>query len=281
MSDDAPIEVEHVLGPYRLVVATAFGPRLTSLTLDGDGDLFAHLADSAVIHGPAGDFHLRGGHRLWAAPEVPDITYAPDDHPCEVSLSKDGLTVAAPPDAVGLAKRISVAVSGEDLVVDHQITNTGTRSMIVAPWAITQLGLGGTALLPLASDDGAGGLQADRSLILWPYTRLSDPRIRGLDHAVAISATAGPRLKLGSGPHPRRLGYLADGFLFLKAIEESDDPVPDRGAVGQVFVAGEFCELESVGRLTTLEAGASVAHRERWRLLPCPDLPAAIREVEA
>ena len=96
-----------------------------------------------------------------------------------------------------------------------------------------------------------------------------------------ITAAAGPRLKLGSGPAPGRLGYLLDGHLFTKAVTAAGDGErrPDRGAVGQVFVDDRFCELESVGPLTDLEPGATGSLVERWELAPCRDLAEAERRV--
>ena len=60
----------------------------------------------------SGTYRFHGGHRLWAAPEVPAITYAPDDHPCAVTTGDDGLTIRAPVDAAGLIKDVSVESRG-------------------------------------------------------------------------------------------------------------------------------------------------------------------------
>ncbi|HJR91937.1 MAG TPA: hypothetical protein VJ938_05820 [Acidimicrobiia bacterium] len=267
MSDDAP--VEHALGNYRIALASAFGPRITGLTVDGEGDLLARPPQAA--------FH--GGHRLWAAPEIPEITYAPDDQPCTLSLETGRVTATGPPDGAGFSKRISVGLDGASLLVEHELTNATATPRRVAPWAVTQLKLGGTALLPVGSRDDTGDLQADRSVVLWPYTRLNDPRLVWLDGGVAVTATPGGKLKVGSGPHPARLGYYKDGFVFVKEVGAVDGPWPDRGAVGQVFTNEVFCEVESVGALMTLGPGETATHRERWRLLPCPDLDAARQEL--
>ena len=271
--------VEHVIGPYRITAATAFGPRLLDLSIDGTGDLFARLPADVVIAHVAGDFHFRGGHRLWAGPERPPITYAPDDHACVVTTEVDSLTVEAPPDAAGLIKRLDVSLTDGGLSVDHRLTNGGADELRVAPWAITQFALGGTAILPLGAATDPDALQPDRCLVLWPYTRLTDHRISWSDKSVAIDASPGPRLKLGSGPNPRRLGYLRDGLLFMKEIEAAIGDYPDRGAAGQVFVAEQFCELETVGLLSLLAPGDTAAHRETWQLMPCADLDAAHRLV--
>lgn len=264
----ATVTVE--IGDYRVGAAADFGPRVTDLRLGESPNLLAVLEDDVAIEHPTGLFRFRGGHRLWAAREVPAITYAPDDHACSVENLARAIVITGPPDAAGLAKRITVA--GEDgmLRVDHAIENLGDSTLEIAPWSITQFPLGGLALLPLGGTTSPGNLQASGRLVTWPYTSLIDPRLRWRDAGVTIEARQGPALKMGSGPSPRHLGYLREGWLFTKQIPRAQPgEYPDHGAVGQVFTGESFCELESVGPLTLLEPGRSVWHREHWVVAPC------------
>lgn len=266
--------MEATLGPYHLGIATEFGPRITSLRLDGGPEVLAQLGpDDALTH-DTGRYVFRGGHRLWAAPEVPAITYASDDHVCEVSETGGVVTVLAPPDDAGLIKEITISFDGESLVVDHRIT--GAVVDAVAPWAITQLPLGGTALLPLV---GTGDTRAaDRYVVLWPYSSFDDQRVSVGNDLLELEARPGPELKFGAGPSPGRLGYVKDGLVFLKEVEPARDrDVPDFGAVGQVYVGQGFCELESVGELTDLSEGGTASLVERWMVLACADLDSAIQ----
>ena len=270
------------LGPYTVAAATGFGPRLLSLSHKDGPEMFAHLADDAVIEShPGGEvYRLHGGHRLWAAPEVPSITYAPDEHACDVVTGPDTISIAAPTDRAGLAKRLVISLDGDRLVVDHYLTNRRNEPLAIAPWGISQLRLGGTALLPVAPAATDDDLLADRSLVLWPYSNLGDPRLSLTEHAVVAEATPGPRLKLGSGPNPGQLGYLFEGFLFTKQVTPATTGTyADRGAVGQVFIDEICCELESLGPLTTVETDATIAHTEVWEVSPCPDLAEARRRV--
>ena len=267
------------IGPYRLEAATGFGPRLTGLRRDEGPELFARLGEDVAIELPdSGTFRFHGGHRLWAAPEVPAVTYSPDDHSCVVSTGDDELTITAPADAAGFVKGISVRRDGDRLAVDHRITNAGSGPASIAAWAITQFRLGGSALLPIGPSTAGDRLQADRSVAIWPYTTLNDPRLSWQQRAAVIEAIAGPRFKLGSGPSPGRLGYLIDRQLFTKEIAPAGaGAYADRGAVGQVFVDDSFCELESVGPIVELEPGSSVDHREFWEITECADLDTAYR----
>lgn len=267
--------MEASLGPYHLEIATDFGPRITSLRLGEGPELLARLGPGSVLRHDAGIYTFRGGHRLWASPELASITYASDDHPCEVSATADMLTVSAPADAAGLVKEVSVSPDGASLVLEHRITSAETRVGPLAPWAITQFPLGGTALLPFAGDDSASS--ANRYLVLWPYTSVEDRRVRFGDEVLELEASSGPELKFGVGPAPGRLGYFREGLLFIKDIESATDRlVPDFGAAGQVYVGHEFCELESVGALADLSNGGQAVLRERWTVVDCGDVDEAI-----
>jgi hypothetical protein len=276
-------EARFDLGDYRVVIATAFGPRL--LAFDhrlGRGPLVRLDDRVALDGGPDGPYRMRGGHRLWAAPELPEVTYATDDEPCEVVEEPGGVTVGGPTDAAGLRKTIRLRAAEDAVVVEHELSNAGPSAARVAAWAITQVRLGGIAMCPLLGN-GNGGLQADRSLVLWPYTDPSDQRITYRPDGVSIEAAPGPALKLGAGPRPGALGYLLDGRLFTKTVagEQPDAEYPDRGAVGQIYLNERFCELESVGPLTDLGPGESITHTEVWQLQPCEDPDTAHRLVIA
>lgn len=265
------------LGPYSIAAATTFGPRLVSLRYRHGPELFARLSDEVLIaHPDSGTYRFRGGHRLWAAPEVPAITYASDEHPCAVTTEDDGLAIAAPVDPAGLVKKVNVSLEGERLVVEHHLTNAGLRPLTVAVWGITQFRLGGAALMPIGSGVVHDPFQADSSLVIWPYTDLTDQRLSWRRQTAIVAGTPGPAFKIGSGPDPGRIGYLFARHLFIKEVlPAGTGRYIDRGAVAQVYVENSFCELESVGPSATLDPGSSVSHREIWEVTECADLAAA------
>ena len=197
------------------------------------------------------------------------MTYAPDDHPCVVIEAETSVHLAGPVDIAGLEKSMTVSLDGDRLLVDHRLTNARDEPRTVAPWAITQLRLGGVADLSIGNLDPVG-LQADRTLVLWPYTDLTDPRLSFRSDRVQIQGTPGPALKLGSGPDPGQLSYALDGWCFSKRLEPTaGGQFADRGAVGQIFVKDSFLELETLGPLTVLERGQSADHREIWEIAKC------------
>ena len=273
--------VEIELGNYRIRVATAFGPRVLGLSHHDGPELFASLSPDAVIDRPdSGVYRFRGGHRLWASPEIPEITYAPDDEPCSVVTSTDRVAIVGVADRSGLVKGIDVTLAEERLLVHHVLTNSGSEPIEVAPWAITQLRMGGVAIIPVSGESDEYGLSASSSLLLWPYTDLTDPRVTWDRGGLLVRAEAGPPFKVGTGPSPGRLGYLNDGHLFTKTVAPAGPGrYPDRGAVGQFYLGDAFCELETVGPLGTLDKDEKVTHREVWEIEECDSVASAVTRL--
>jgi hypothetical protein len=250
-------------GDVAVVVSISMGPRILGLLVEGV-NLFAVLPD-ATLDGPDDErFRFLGGHRLWVAPEVPSITYRSDDRACAVTEVEDGVRMEAPEDEAQLAKAITVRRDSPGWIVDHVVRNASPSSMTLAPWAITQLRTGGEAVLPVAPR--GEGPQADRSLVLWPYTDLVDPRIRlGRDEVRVDAAMSGPPLKLGAAPSDGRVSYRLGTHRFEKRVDvDANATYADRGAAVQVYVCDEFCELETLGPLEVVPPGGSVTHREHW-----------------
>jgi hypothetical protein len=247
-----------------IAVATGFGPRIVGLFVN-DRNLLAELPDD-VLEGPAGrPYRLRGGHRLWAAPEIPEVTYQPDDVPCTLARRDDGIHVEAPQDGAGLAKAITIAGTQDGWIVDHTITNQGRIAVRVAPWAITQFRLGGRITLGLAGT--SDGLQADRALVLWPYTDPTDGRLSLGNDGVTVEASPGPTLKVGVAGGVGTATYELEGTRVGKRISVRQEAhYPDLGAAVQAYVCDRFCEVETLGPISVLAPGGTVTHREEWTI---------------
>jgi hypothetical protein len=265
-------------GTSSVIVTTSIGPRVIGLFGEGE-NLFAELPDEGLDCPGVGRFRFVGGHRLWAAPEVPAITYQPDEGPCDVTEVDDGVRVEARPDGAGLVKSIQIRRTAEGWTVDHVIGNAAGSPVVVAPWAITQLRTGGEVAIP--DPPRGAGPQADRSVVFWPYTDPGDPRLRHTSAGLEISAGPGDPIKVGVSPGYGRMSYRLDGQVFGKHVEvDPDAPYPDLGAALQTYICDAFCELETVGSLRTLEPGESASHQERWTLSidPAPLRSMPVRE---
>lgn len=246
--------------------------RISGLTPKGKTNLFSDLSDEPPISTPFGNFHFRGGHRLWHAPEAMPRTYAPDTGKLKIIDLPDGVILETDTEpSTGIRKRIEIRLAPDKPTVTftHTLINDGLWAVELAPWAITQFRLGGTAILPLpVGNVDADGLLPNRQLSFWPYARLIDPRLRLRDDYILFHADTLPSFKMGYfNPHGW-LAYYIDGVLFKKTFgAQSNSTYPDNNSNAELYCDHRFVELESLSPLVKLEAGADVHHHETWEVL--------------
>jgi hypothetical protein len=252
------------LGGCRLTVQHSGGPRILQLQPDNGPALFAETPQSSW-ETPYGTFSLRGGHRLWAAPEAFPRSYIPDDTGPAAVFDGRRITLSGALEPTGLKKVITVESPAPlTFIVTHQLENCGLWPIECAPWAITQLQPGGTALIPLR-DRAVEGLLPDRTVRFWPYSSPADTRIRWSDDFVGInSAVAGPPAKLGTRSGADWLAYLHQQTLFIKRGRAADSAPLPHGCNLECYFDRNCLELETVSPLSVLAPGASVTHQEIW-----------------
>jgi hypothetical protein len=258
------------LGPVSVTLAVSAGPRVLAYAREGGPNLFASLPDDVIEHPAIGTYRFLGGHRLWRAPEVPAVSYVPDDAPVTITETDAGVEIVAPPDGDGIVKAIALSQHGEFTVVEHELRNEGWSPVRSAPWAITQLAPGGTAYLPQrrepVDDDG---VLPNRHLVLWPYTDLSSSEITVRSDVITIEASDRPaKLKIGVSNRRGWIAYVRGTELFVKwaALHRDGDVYADYGASVQCYRDERFLELETLGPLVTLQPGKRASHREVWVL---------------
>lgn len=263
----------------RLEYLTGAGPRLLRLTLHGSlRNLFAEIPQ-VTFDSPHGPYHPYGGHRLWLSPESPETTYFPDDFPPQVDLLPDGVRLTGPVEPpTRMRKTMEVRLDPQRpvLTLNHTLTNLGSSEVEFAPWAITQMAPGGWAVMPNTLPQTDSKLLPDRSLALWPYTRLDDPRLRFMDDLIVVRSdpTVQP-CKIGLRNMDAWLGYYRAGVFFRKIAQQPDwnQTYPDFGCNLEVYVDNRFLELETIGPMTRLAPGASLSHRETWQIWAGLDAP--------
>jgi hypothetical protein len=265
-------------GPLTFEYLLDAGPRIVRLSYNGSPNLLAEVPQ-AFWSTPHGDFHIRGGHRLWISPELPETTYEPDDAGVQVRELSNGVELIGPDGAAaGVRKSLRIefgAVPGT-LNLLHTIVNTGSRAVELAPWAISMFRLGGLAILPQPIGNAdPHGLLANRNISLWPYAHINDPRVGWGDDFILIKTEAIlPPFKMGYFNRHGWLAYWLDGILFRKTFEPFPGMLhPDNNCNTELYCNNEVIELESLGPLTALAPGEAVTHAETWELFPGLDVP--------
>ncbi len=260
----------------RLEFLANAGPRIVRMFPFGsDENLLAEVPDlkRSTAHG---DFFFRGGHRLWHAPESLARTYMPDNEGLMIKDLHDGVRLVQPTEPeTGITKSIELHLDPQKPVITllHKLQNDSAETVELAPWAITQFKLGGAAILPQQRKPlDKDGLLPNRSLVLWHYTRLHDPRLELRDDYIAIHARPElPPCKVGYLNRDGWLGYQLNQVLFVKRFQPIVEAAhPDFNCNAEVYCGDQFIELESLAPLVRLAPGQSTSHREVWEVHQMP-----------
>lgn len=261
-------------GSASVVISTAFGPRILSYALTGGENVFGWHPEAAVKT-DLGEWKPYGGHRLWLAPENMPLSYSPDNGPAPyVENGELSVTLLQEPDlGANIQKQITVSLDPDNtnVVVDHRITNLGVDERKAAAWGLTILRGGGTTvipnepLVPYSPDT----LLPKRSMALWSYTDLTDPRWTFDADAIRlrVDASLGNPQKFGVLNSVGWAAYEVEGLRFTKYFEpQPQETYPDMNSNVEVYTAGDFVELETLSPLTILGEGDAIEHRETWEL---------------
>jgi hypothetical protein len=259
-------------GEVDLIVTSDIGPRIMRYGFIGGQNLFKNVEESMGKSGEP-EWMLRGGHRIWAAPEEAPRTYAPDNGPVDIRITGDILTATQPVElTTGLQKEITIklASAGTAVEVIHRMKNTLCWEITVAAWSVSmmaQRGVGITGFPPRGKHPDI--LPPTHPLVMWAFTDLTDPRWKFTRKYVMLRqdpANAVPQ-KIGHF-NPKTWGaYLLGTDLFIKRTDA--DPTrsyPDFGCSYETFTRDDMLEIETLGPMTRLAPGASLEHIERWTL---------------
>jgi hypothetical protein len=266
-------------GEVELIVTTDIGPRVMRYAFVHGKNMFANFKEELGTIGES-EWKGRGGHRVWAAPEVKPDTYALDNGPVTATISGNSITLTQPIEPeTHLQKQMTVALDpeGTRVVVTHTLTNKGLQSKHVAVWALTMMAPGGiaiAALPPRGTHDEV--LAPTNPLTMWAYTDFSDKRWTFTKKYVMLKQDP-------HNPVPQKTGlfnpktfaaYLLGDDLFTKSADaDPNSHYPDFHCSYEMFTNDQFLEIETLGPLVNLAADRSLVHVETWRLMKGVHLP--------
>lgn len=259
-------------GEIEAIVTGDVGPRIIRLALVSGQNLFKEFSDQL---GKSGEekFQLRGGDRVWKAPEDPVATWAPDNVPVEIQITATGLIAREPVEPLTkLQKEIEVrmAETGARMTVIHRITNRGLFPLNFSAWALTMMAPGGVAVsgFPPRGKHPIN-LEATNPLVMWAYTNLADLRWKFTKKYLTLrqDPNNADAQKLGMFNADTWAAYLLNGEAFLKRTKADAAKIyPDFGCSFETFTNNEFLEIETLGPMTDVRPGETVEHTEHWAL---------------
>jgi hypothetical protein len=269
-----------------LIVTTDVGPRLIRFGFPGENELAEFPADLGRTE--CDEFRLYGGHRLWHAPESRERTYFPDNSPVTLEPGTDGVRVIQPTETTTRIQKemeISLSLDQPHVRILHRLRNHNLWAVELSAWALTAMAPGGTAVLPLPPrGPHPEHLLPSSSLALWPYTDLSDPRLRWGRKYILLRQDPGrpAPLKIGASVPDGWVAYARKDHLFTKTIRHVPEArYPDFGSSCEAFTDGDMLELETLSPLNRIEPGGMVEHLEHWFLWKGVPVPSGDDDVEA
>jgi hypothetical protein len=249
------------------------GLRIVRLMAAGHSDNFLAETPEFGWETPFGWYELRGGHRLWIAPQHPERTSIPETQAMAVEECEQGVRLVQAADAyTRVRKSIEIQLEKDRpaAVIHHRLFNDGLWPVELSAWAISQVPLGGRIIIPLAAPpavtEGAG---PDRHLVFWPYNNLPDERLSIQDRWLTFDVCpAEHEFKMGTFTPQGWVGYVWKNHFFRKQFQPQAGKVyPDMGCNVEIYSNHAFAEIETLGPFVKLEPGEAIQHSETWELL--------------
>jgi hypothetical protein len=260
-------------GMVDVIVTTDIGPRIIRYGFVGEENILGEVPE---IKTPTelGDWKPWGGHRLWTAPEAMPRSYSPDNTPIKFEIEGSNTIRLIQPleSGTGIQKEmiVTLASSGTSVTIRHRLTNRNLWAVDLAPWALTIMHGGGTAILPQEPyRDHNDYLQPARPLVLWHYTNLGDSRwaIGPKFIRLKTDATLKEPQKIGIANKQGWAAYVLRDTLFVKRFKYQEGAIyPDYGSNNESYTAENFMEIETLAPMSHLEPGQVAEHEERWFL---------------
>jgi hypothetical protein len=203
-------------------------------------------------------------------------SYALDNSPVEYKFDEinNSIHLTQPQEPVTKTQKeiiVTLEKNGSGVSVNHRITNRGEETISLAAWALTIMRGGGEALIPNEpfAPYSSETLLPVRNLSLWSYTDLSDSRWKLDRDFIRLQTDAEMKKpqKIGVLNRQGWAAYKWKNLQFTKRFDFIEGAIyPDMNSNTELYVAGDFIEVESLAPLTELAPGKSTEYAERWEL---------------
>ena len=254
-------------GIIEVGVPLSYGLRIGHFSFcGGDNVFFEQPSDMKELSTEAG-WRVRGGHRLWIAPESEKVYY-PDNEPICYEIIENGIEIRQKEDSwLHVKKSMEILFLGEsELKVLHKIENTGKEKLYCSAWAISSMAPGGIEYIPLEIRDG--GMDHLHRISMWDFTSLGDIRAEYTREQIKVThLPINERYKIGIGHPCGSVKYENKGVTFVKSFPiRMDQKYPDGDVSYETYLCRHMVEIESLSPLKEILPGESIEHQEIWKL---------------
>ena len=266
------------------------GPRIIRYGFTGETNELCDDAPLTVdVEGYDEPWYLFGGHRLWPSPEKFPKTYYPDNDPVEYELTEKGVRVIKPAHPnVHIESVFDITVEEGDtkITINHTLINKGEWPIRTACWCPTNMKPGGMMVVPfsIAPSHFVDGAKDIRKLVLWPYAKMDDRRIKWGNNFVMVQHEEGntDQTKFSITNKDGWTAYFNHNNLFIKRFEYIPGAeYPEGGGNSVTFMIEFMHEVESLSPMTDIQPEGSLSHVETWELHKGVASPACFDEAVA
>lgn len=262
-------------------VTVDIGPRIISYNLIGKENMMFNdvdrvskrdSADYKKVFGENKAWYIYGGHRFWVSPEEFPLTYYPDDEKVEYRANGNVFTFTPPIQAVTgwqMSMEITFDEKEAKAKVRHILKNNSGKEKTGSIWALSVTAANGRVFQKMAKEET--GLLANRTLMLWPYNKMTDKRFYMDDDYIALQQCpdAETSFKIGTNNTSGSVICLNNETVFKKEYTHVANAVyPDNGCSTEVYTDKYILEMETLSPLFVLKDGESCEHIEMWSLTP-------------
>ena len=267
-------------GAVEVKVTLDLGPRVIYCGLVGKKNVFfcdlerktkCDKPEMEQFYGQGRFWYLYGGYRLWMSPEYLPVTYYPDNDEVEYVIKGDTVIFVPPVQKENeLQMLYSLTLSGDGkITVNNRLINFSHSRKQGAAWTLCVMSKNSyTFGLQTARDTG---LLPNRTLVLWPYTKLNDKRITINDRLIAVKQDpdGDGALKVGFNNEAGTvITVTEDGTEFIQRYktDHKNGKYPDGGCSCEIYSCADFTESETLSPIQTILPGHSLDFSIEWEL---------------
>lgn len=216
-----------------------------------------------------------GGHRVWMTKETYPETYTPDDQPVKYTVTENGAVFEQPDDTKnGVKKMFEIKMDPDDanMQIKTTVKNISENEKEFAVWCISVAAADGTLIIPMNTNDT--GYLANRTISVWPYTDLSDSRLRFGKKYVTVKQDTNAKVpfKIGLDLNGGQVYYVNGNDVFCKKYENNhpDGIYPDNGVSFETYTNNVMIEIENLSEVKKVASGEENTMVESWSLFKKP-----------
>jgi hypothetical protein len=255
-----------------LIIPTDIGLRILHFGFIGGQNIFFLSPNDKGKQG-GNQWRIYGGHRLWHAPEAIPRTYSPDNDPISYSWDSQTLKIIQPEETgTGISKEMEISLSPDknEVKVLHRLINRNPWSVRLSAWALSAMAPGGKAIIPQEPyGEGNEHLLPARSMALWSYARMNDPRWTWGNKFIQAMQDPAFHSEQKIGVHNKQgwVSYCLEEEFLVKVFDfDPSKEYPDFNSNNEIYFNGNFLEVETLGPYIEITSLGNTEHTEYWFL---------------